>query len=136
MNKTISLAAISMFAVTLGLGLMSPALATQPDGDGEHKMLICHFQEEKTVVNPDGSTTDFSAGWVVIDVDNKGKLNGHFDKDGDARHVDDAGMGDFVIEDDGDARHVDDAGMGDFVIEDDEDLTLCESLPQVEEVIP
>jgi len=117
MNKITTLAAISMFAVTLGLGLMSPALATQPDGDGKHKMQLCHFQEEKTVVNPDGSTTDFSAGWVVIDVDNKGKLNGHFDKDGDARHVDDA-------------------GMGDFVIEDDEDLTLCESLPQVEEVIP
>ena len=115
MNKITTLAAISMFAVTLGLGVISPALATQPDDDGKHKMQICHFQEEKTVVNPDGSTTDFSAGWVLIDVDNKGKTNGHFDKNGDARHFDA------------------DPADGDFVIEDDEDLALCQSLLPVEE---
>ena len=101
MNKITTLAAISMFAVTLGLGLMSPALATPPDGDGEHKMQICHFQEEKTILNDDGTTTTIPAQWALIDVDNKGKMNGHFDKDGNARHVDvdGTGLGDMVIDD-------------------------------------
>jgi hypothetical protein len=115
MNKITTWAAISMFAVTLGLGIMSPALATPADEDGEHKMQICHYAEAETITNDDGTTTDIPAEWALIDVDNAGKLNGHFDKNGDARHFDA------------------DPADGDFVIEDDEDLALCQSLLPVEE---
>ena len=87
MNKKIALSAIAMFAVTLGLGVLSPALAEKPVG-GEHKMEICHFSEAKNIFNATGDNLwhNSTAGLVVIDVDNKGKMNGHFDKNGDARH--------------------------------------------------
>ncbi len=110
MKTTLTIAAIVMFAVTMGLGLMSPALATQPDDDGEHKMQICHYQEAETITNDDGTTTDIPAEWALIDVDNKGKMNGHFDKNGDTRHFD--------------AEPAD----GDFIIENEVDLALCVSL--------
>ena len=88
MNKTISLAAIAMFAVTLGLGVLSPAMASQPDENGKHKAQVCHFADAKNIFNATGDDTwtNSTAGMVVIDVDNKGKMNGHFDKNGDARH--------------------------------------------------
>jgi hypothetical protein len=87
MNKKIALSAIAMFAVTLGLGILSPALAEKPV-DGEHKAQVCHFGEAKNIFNATGDDTwtNSTAGMVVIDVDNKGKMNGHFDKNGDARH--------------------------------------------------
>ena len=100
MNKKIALSAIAMFAVTLGLGIFSPALAEKPDSDGKHKMEICHFSEAKNIFNATGDDTwtNSTAGMVVIDVDNKGKLNGHFDKSGDARHLNATLMlEDFVI---------------------------------------
>ena len=79
MNKKIALSAIAMFAVTLGLGILSPALAEKPDADGKHKMEICHFSEAKNIFNATSMEwTNSTAGMVVIDVDNKGKLNGHF----------------------------------------------------------
>ena len=88
MNKKIALPAIAMFAVTLGLGLMSPALASQPDENGKHKVELCHFSEAENIFNATGDSFwhNSTAGLVVIDVDNKGKMNGHFDKNGDARH--------------------------------------------------
>ena len=88
MNKTISLAAIAMFAVTLGLGVLSPAMASQPDENGKHKVDVCHFADAKNIFNATGDDTwtNSTAGMVVIDVDNKGQMNGHFDKNGDARH--------------------------------------------------
>jgi len=87
MNKKIALSAIAMFAVTLGLGILSPALAEKPV-DGEHKAQVCHFADAKNIFNATGDDTwtNSTAGMVVIDVDNKGQMNGHFDKNGDARH--------------------------------------------------
>jgi len=60
MSTIFTIAAIAMFAVTLGLGLMSPALASQPDENGKHKTLLCHFQEEKTIIvdDEDGDETN------------------------------------------------------------------------------
>jgi hypothetical protein len=117
MKTTLTIAAIVMFAVTMGLGLMSPALATQPEGEVDHKTQICHYQEAETIINDDETTTDIPAEWALIDVDNKGQMNGHFDKNGDTRHFD--------------AEPAD----GDFIIENDEDLALCESLLPVDEEI-
>ena len=87
MNKKIALFAIAMFAVTLGLGVLSPVLATQPNEDGEHKVWLCHFSEESNVFDDiSGNWTNSTAGWVPINVDNMGQLKGHFDKDGLPRH--------------------------------------------------
>ncbi len=107
MKTIFTIAAIAMFAVTLGLGLMSPALAEKPDDNGKHKILLCHFQEEKPLivdglpVIEDGEPVMIPAEWALIDVDNKGKMNGHFDKSGVTRHFDVVPEdGDFVIDDD------------------------------------
>ena len=89
MNKKIALFAIAMFAVTLGLGVLNPAMATKPV-DGEHKVEICHAAEAKNIFNATGDDLwhNSTAGWVVIDVDNKGQMNGHFDKKtGEPRHT-------------------------------------------------
>ena len=79
MNKKIALSAIALFAFTLGLGILSPALADKPV-NGEHKVQICHFGEAKNIFNATGDNQwhNSTAGMVVIDVDNKGKMNGHF----------------------------------------------------------
>ena len=80
MNKKIALSAIALFAVTLGLGVLSPAMADKPD-DGVHdKPQICHFADAKNIFNATGNDTwtNSTAGMVVIDVDNKGMVNGHF----------------------------------------------------------
>ena len=87
MNKKIALSAIAMFAVTLGLGIISPALADKPVGE-KHKVDVCHFGEAKNIFNATGDDMwhNSTAGMVEIVVDNKGQMNGHFDKSGDARH--------------------------------------------------
>jgi hypothetical protein len=82
MNKKIALSAIAMFAVTLGLGVLSPAMADKPV-DGVHdKPQICHFSEAKNIFNATGDDTwtNSTAGMKVIEVDNQGKMNGHFIK--------------------------------------------------------
>ncbi len=81
MKTIFTIAAIAMFAVTLGLGLMSPALASQPDENGKHKIKFCHYQEEKLeIINDDGMVTQFAVpeDYLVIETDKKGKMNGHF----------------------------------------------------------
>lgn len=98
MNKKIAIPAIAMFAVTLGLGVISPVVATQPDEGGEHKILICHAAEAKNEFNMtgDGLWHNTTSGAVPIEIDNQGKLKGHFDKDGLSRH-NNGTMGDWVI---------------------------------------
>ena len=99
MNKKIALSAIAMFAVTLGLGVLSPAMATQPDNDGNHKILLCHAAAESNVFNATGDDMwhNSTSGAVVIDVDKAGKLNGHFIKGtDDSRHFNGTD-GDWII---------------------------------------
>ena len=46
MNKTISLVAITLVAVVMGMSVLAPAMATPSGGDGEKhnpKVIICHF---------------------------------------------------------------------------------------------
>ena len=75
MNKKIAIPAIVMFAVTLGIGVMSPALADNPHS----KVQLCHAAAEKSI-NNGTHWLNSTSGAVEIDVDNKGMLNGHFDK--------------------------------------------------------
>jgi len=102
MNRILTISAIAMFAVVLGVSAFAPAMATQPV-DGEHKVVICHYQEAKTF-DRDGELLEIPIpeAYVVINIDKAGKMNGHF-KQGVAHHfpVDENdvqnGQGDFEI---------------------------------------
>jgi len=107
MNRILTISAIAMFAVVLGLGMLSPAMAAKPDSNGDHKVVICHYQEAETIDNGDGTFTDIPEAYLVIEVDKKGKMNGHF-KNGESHH--------FPV----DENDVQD-GQGDFEITNDED---------------
>ncbi|MDX1441199.1 MAG: hypothetical protein R3237_01915 [Nitrosopumilaceae archaeon] len=93
MNKKIAIPAIAVFAVTLGIGLMAPALADNP----HTKVLLCHAAAEENI-NNGTHWLNSTSGAVVIEVDNKGKMNGHFDKNDVSRHHNGTD-GDWVIED-------------------------------------
>ena len=99
MNKKIALSAIALFAVTLGLGVLNPAMATKPDNDGNHKTLLCHAAAESNVFNATGDDMwhNSTSGAVVIDVDNAGKLNGHFIKNTDISRHFNGTDGDWII---------------------------------------
>ncbi len=115
-----------MFAVVLGLGVFSPAMADKPNSNGDHKVVICHYQEEKTT-DRDGNPLDtiIPEAYLVIDVDNKGKMNGHF-KNSEPHH--------FPVDANGDPT----GGQGDFEItnveddtptpEDNDSVADCEAL--------
>ena len=108
MKTTYTIAAIAMFAVILGMSALAPAMAIKPDADGKHKIEFCHYQEAKTT-DRDGNDLDIPIpeAYLVIEVDNKGKMNGHFKGlDQIAHHfpVDELGeptgaQGDFLFED-------------------------------------
>ena len=109
MRTTYTIAAIAMFAVILGMSALSPAMAVKPDADGKHKVEFCHYQEAKTT-DRDGNALDIPIpeAYLVIEVDKKGQMNGHF-KSGDAHHfpVDEFGeptgaQGDFLFADEDD----------------------------------
>ena len=77
MNKTISLSAIAMFAVMMGMAAFSPAFAAGSNGQ---KTTICHFEAE--FVDPDTELT-VPEEWSVNNVNNRslpahlGDDNGH-----------------------------------------------------------
>jgi len=133
MNRILTISAIAMFAVVLGLGVLSPAMATPRDDNGDHKVVICHYQEAETIDNgPDLPPTEIPEAYVVINIDKAGKMNGHF-KNEEAHH--------FPV-DENDVQN----GQGDFVITNVEDdnptpedndseadcVTLDEALPEPE----
>ena len=116
MKTIFTIAAIAMFAVTLGLGLMSPALASQPDENGKHKIKFCHYQEEKLeIIDDDGMITQFAVpeDYLVIETDNKGKMNGHFKGNPQVAHH---------FPDENDDGEIDDGGQGDFIFTNDDEV--------------
>lgn len=100
MNKKIAIFAMALVAIGLGFGITSPALADKPI-DGTHKVQVCHFEDATNIFNATGDEQwhNSTAGMVVIDVDNMGKMNGHFIKGSDEpRHGNvTLGLWDFVI---------------------------------------
>ncbi len=92
-----------MFAVVLGVSAFAPAMATPPDRDPPHKVVICHYQEAKTTDrNGEDLEIPIPEAYVVINIDKAGKMNGHI-RDDVAHHFPvDAngvqnGQGDFEI---------------------------------------
>ena len=82
MNKTISLAAIAMVAVIMGMGAFTPAMAS--NGSNGAKTTICHFEaeffdEELQEIVP--------AEYSVINVNDR-SLPAHMGTDGHEGHGD------------------------------------------------
>ena len=69
MNKTISLAAIAMVAVVMGMSAFAPAMAVPPNQDSAATIGVCHQYS-------DGS-------WAVLYTSNAGQINGHTNGHGD-----------------------------------------------------
>ena len=94
MNSKLALTAIVMFAVVMGIGSLSPALAAK-----QAPQEICHFSEEETVlVDLDGdgipeTPVTEPAQWLRITV-NGNSVQKHMDN-----HVDANGQSDFAIVD-------------------------------------
>ena len=98
MNRILTISAIAMFAVVLGLGVFSPAMAAK-----EPKVDVCHFAEEETVVDSDDVETVIPAHWKIINISQKGADNGHVghhtDPDADNDPTTDDPQADFEIVD-------------------------------------
>jgi len=74
MKTTLTIAAIAMFAVMLGMSALSPAMAVKAD-----KIWVCHFAEEEEVIDPEtGLPTGeiIPAHYDVIHISENG-WNGH-----------------------------------------------------------
>ena len=64
MKTTYTVAAIAMFAVILGMGALSPAMAVKMD-----KIDVCHFEEAEIETLEDGTEVEISpAEWKVINI--------------------------------------------------------------------
>ena len=88
MNTKLALTAITLFAVTIGIGFLTPALAAK-----EAKILVCHFQEATT----DWSGNSVPALWTVI------SINQNAESAQVGVHTNGAGLYDSVVNDtDGD----------------------------------
>ena len=61
MNKITTLAAISMFAVIMGMSAFAPAMAN-PNGEHNPKELACHFDRD---TNDDLDVTTDDRAWEV-----------------------------------------------------------------------
>jgi hypothetical protein len=62
MNKKISLAAIAMFAVIMGMSAFAPAAMASPNSEHNPKNPVCHFDRDTA---DDGDTTTDDRAWIV-----------------------------------------------------------------------
>jgi len=79
MKTTLTIAAIAMFAVMLGISAFSPAMAAK-----EAKIFVCHFEEEE--LDADGNIIE-DAQWKVININGNAK-KAHVDKHTDGINYD------------------------------------------------
>ena len=89
MKTTLTIAAIAMFAIMLGVSAFAPAMAAKAD-----KVDVCHFAEEETEIDPEtGEEITIPAHWKVINI-NENAMKGH------AKHTDGEGNFDEIITED------------------------------------
>ena len=76
MNSKIAITAIALFAVTLGLGVLSPAMAAPPAHSNANKESVCHYEAEEIDPNTqDVLEDDF---WTIISISSNGNaVNAH-----------------------------------------------------------
>jgi hypothetical protein len=94
MKTTFTIAAIAMFAVILGMGALSPAMAVKMD-----KIDVCHFAEEEIEVDPvTGEETVTPAEWKVININGNAE-KAHVGKHTDGESFDEKISDEFTVED-------------------------------------
>ena len=91
MNTKLSITAIGMFAVILGMSMFSPAMAAK-----QGKFNVCHFEEEQIiptdsngdgVIDENDTPTVIPAEWKVINI-NGNAVSAHVGVHGDGVNVD------------------------------------------------
>ena len=84
MNSKLALTAIVMFAVIMGLGVMSPAMAAPGNPNSKATTEVCHLFEavEDNPDTPEDETEP--AHWGVLHTSIKGATNGHVNGHGDS----------------------------------------------------
>jgi len=76
MNRILTISAIAMFAVTLGLGVLSPAMAVPPEHSNANKESVCHYEAE--VIDPDTGAVLEDDFWTIISISGNGNaVNAH-----------------------------------------------------------
>ena len=83
MNKTISLAAITLVAVVMGMSAFAPAAMAAPNSSAQADIPLCHWG-----AGPDGDKGTPDDEWEVIFVHSRGSLNGHLDRHTDGSDFD------------------------------------------------
>ena len=76
MNKTISLAAITMVAVVMGMSTFAPAAMGAPNASAQADIRLCHYDSTYTQL------------WEVIFVHSQGSLKCHVDRHTDGQDYD------------------------------------------------
>ncbi len=92
MNRITTISSIAMFAIVLGLGVVSPAMAAPNDNANEKakvgKGKVCHWQEEVLdLTDPENPVVVEEAKWVVNDI-SKNAHKAHVDVHTDGTLVD------------------------------------------------
>ncbi len=103
MKTTLTIAAIAMFAVILGMSSLAPAMAAGSNGQ---KSIICHFE---AAYFDEDLQVDVPEEWVPINVNNR-SLPAHLGDDNGHE-----GHGDLVIESD---LHVSEISADACIIQD------------------
>ena len=81
MKKTISLAAIAMFAVIMGMSALFPAMAVPNNEKSSATTAVCHYVEVED--NPETEIDEsLESEWVVLFTSSNGAAKGHL-KHGD-----------------------------------------------------
>lgn len=94
MKTTLTIAAIAMFAVVLGMSALSPALAAKMD-----KIDVCHFAEEEIEIDPEtGEEIVIPAEWKVININGNAE-KAHVGKHTDGENFDEKITEEFTVED-------------------------------------
>lgn len=93
MKTTYTIAAIAMFAVILGMGALSPAMAVKMD-----KIDVCHFAEEEIEIDPlTGDEIVTPAEWKVINISGNAE-KAHVGKHTDGESFDEKISDEFTVQ--------------------------------------
>ena len=71
MNSKLAITAIALLAITLGLGVLSPAMAAPPAHSHANKQSVCHYEAE--VINPDTEEVLEDDFWTIISISSNGQ---------------------------------------------------------------
>jgi len=112
MNSKLTITAIALFAVTLGLGVLSPAMAAPPAHSNANKESVCHYEAEE--IDPLTGAVLEDDFWTIISISGNGNaVNAHL-----ANHANGTD-GDMII---GAFTEQDCIDLGFFQVTVDEDL--------------